>query len=108
MNNSSANGFLFRRRVLRRLARDRSLALFAALALQPSPADQPAQAAGSATNAHVYVTNLYPWAIHYETTPADAPIPTYYRPATSYVQLPSRRQRALRAAAIPAGRSRAP
>jgi hypothetical protein len=81
MNNSPAGGV--RRRVFRRLAVI-GAALLAALAT--ATADQPAQAAACATNAHVYVTNLYPWAIHYETTPADAPIPTYYRPATSYVQ----------------------
>jgi hypothetical protein len=83
MNNSSANGF--RRRVLRRFAVIGAVLLPAGATAVA--ADQPAQAAQCVTNAHVYVTNLYPWAIHYETTPADAPIPTYYRPATSYVQL---------------------
>jgi hypothetical protein len=83
MNTSPAFGL--RRRIIRRLA-------VVGAALLPAGAtatafDQPAHAAACATNAHVYVTNLYPWAIHYETTPPDAPIPTYYRPATGYVQL---------------------
>jgi hypothetical protein len=50
-------------------------------------AAQPAQAAGCATNAHVYLTNLYPWAIRYEDQPANAGFNDYYRPAGQPVSL---------------------
>jgi hypothetical protein len=50
-------------------------------------AAQPAQAAQCATNAHVYLTNVSPWAIRFEDQPADGGFNDYYRPAGQPVSL---------------------
>jgi hypothetical protein len=83
MNCSSADRP--RRRVLRRIG-------VIAAALVPAgaitvAAAQPTQAAQCATNAHVYLTNVSPWAIRFEDQPSDGGFNDYYRPAGQPVSL---------------------
>ena len=83
MNRSSADRL--RRRVFRRVAVIVA-GLLPAGAIAVA-AGQPAQAAQCATNAHVYLTNVSPWAIRYEDQPTNGGFNDYYRPTGQPVSL---------------------
>ena len=83
MNRSPADRL--RRRVFRRVAVTVA-ALLPAAAIAVA-AGQPAQAAQCATTAHVYLTNVNPWAIRYEDQPTNGGFNDYYRPAGQPVSL---------------------